>query len=755
MLHFYHCKSMLPSLSLVFFLLLHACDDQTNSQSVEDLSTNTDQAITDQAITDQAITDQAITDQMPPQLPLQYIHLFSALDAQSLEFFVEDLKSDSLIIDLNAGLDNPKEKAALALSMQDNTAQHLWIVLQPDDLLCEDCYTLKKEDQIAVIEYRQPLGAIYGLTDTLEHFDFRFYHPFEYFSPIKVQRALDFSLLAQFPRQSSHQPRIALRGLHLHTLHPIEALWAFVVTGEDHLLRAKQIIRWAVRQRCNYIQHSLLDELMNEEKRMLWQSHYRKIVDFAHHIGMKVGVNLQLFGKSNLQQAFDLLDELNLDLATKTEQIRTKLSILTALNIDRYNLSFGEFFSVDPQVFVDDLNLTLEQLLLLAPEAEVSTTIHVGNLEDLRIEFMNEPLLYYFLVKFADPRIIPWIHSVMYFNLFEPSNGAYLHTAFDEHREFLFEQINAGRKTGYHPESAYWVAFDNSVPVWLPVYVNSRLFDIDRIEQGVYPLALDEHVLFSTGWEWGYWQNDYATLRASYEKANHTQSVWEDMLKPLDPEAQGLGKLIFDIAERLHQALIHQPLSAFLAGRDAVIDAGEQAFHIIAAPTRPFYDDLTALSDLERQSFRETYLDPLQALLVELRLKKQALIQLGLNGSWFDEIKDGLEMLLLRVEHIESIYRFILEHPSLNDQNQEAFMRVKQRIEEILAEGEAIVVHRHGRLHDRLALNEQSIFNQRVINPTIYDYGYLFFNQKLCYWNRELQLMYKYYRLRSVIEPCF
>jgi hypothetical protein len=46
-------------------------------------------------------------------------------------------------------------------------------------------------------------------------------------------------------------------------------------------------------------------------------------------------------------------------------------------------------------------------------------------------------LLYYFLIKFANPAIVPWVHTTMFYNLYEDTGLAYLHTEFDEHRAYL------------------------------------------------------------------------------------------------------------------------------------------------------------------------------------------------------------------------------------------------------------------------------------------------------------------------------
>ncbi len=161
------------------------------------------------------------------------------------------------------------------------------------------------------------------------------------------------------------------------------------------------------------------------------------------------------------------------------------------------------------------------------------------------------------------------------------------------------------------------------------------------------------------------------------------------------------------------------------------------------------------LSPQEKQSFKESYLDPLQALLGELQQEKLSFDEIDLDHQWFRELKDGFEILLLRVEYIERIYRFILDHNEINEGNQGEFDLLVGRLNEILTQGKAIVINRHGQLHDVLQYQGSSIFNQRVSNPTIYDYGYLFFNTNLCYWNRELQLMYKYYRMPATIQPCF
>ena len=124
------------------------------------------------------------------------------------------------------------------------------------------------------------------------------------------------------------------------------------------------------------------------------------------------------------------------------------------------------------------------------------------------------------IVKFCDAALIPELHTVMFYDLYEDAGGAYGHDDFAEHRAYLLDRIAAGQPAAYFPESAYWVAFDDSVQLYLPLYVRSRWLDLDRLaaDPAAHGKPLDEHLIFSSGWEWGYWLGDYAALRASYQR---------------------------------------------------------------------------------------------------------------------------------------------------------------------------------------------------------------------------------------------
>jgi len=589
------------------------------------------------------------------------------------------------------------------------------IDLVTDASMPAEGYRLSIESERLQVRAPDALGAQYGTAAALEALGFRFRHPFDTFVPVTPE--LDRSMIDG----EIHAPETRVRGLHLHTLHPIESYYAFWEPSPGSTNDAHRIIDWIVKNRGNYVQWVALDDILESSRYAAWKPFTRELIDYAHARGVRTGLNMQLFGMSNLQLAYDLVDSES----GVADQIAARLPAITKdLPFDVYDLSFGEFFGADPSLFIAAVNEVHRQLAVLAPQAEMHAIIHVGN---NRVSYMGEDLLYYFLVKYADPDIVSDVHSTMFYTLFETTSGAYNLYDFHEHRDYLYELQCAGRRPAYHPETAYWYAFDDSIPQLLPLYVGNRWRDLAglRAMSPCPEIPLDNQLLFSSGWEWGYWLNDVTALRASYELPALpgelvVSAFGHDLVRATQP--------VLDLADLQHRYLHLLSLMPYIAGRDVAIDLGRQ-LGIVSQPDRITFQDIVSSGDTS----------VVKAPLFMLRQYRDELDAIEFSDigddRWADELRDGYEIDRLRVQFVIATYEAVIAHV----EGDEATARVRdEEARGALAAAKVVVTRRHAALHDthhRRLVDKSSDENP---NRTFYQYGYLYNADTLCFWQREL-----------------
>ena len=593
-----------------------------------------------------------------------------------------------------------------------------------EDLDCGECFEVEAQGDFRFVAHGgNKLGAQYALSQLLENLGYGFFHP----RHIKTASfPLDVSLAAV--ASARVVPEQTRRGLHLHTLHPTEQMYDFWLPGDDHLVGAKRVIDWVVKNRGNHLQWVGLDDIQKDPATLAaWRLHTQAIVAEAHARGLTTGLAIQLFGKSNLQNAFDLLDD-PIPVDTRAEIRRRLVPVLDALPFDLLDISFGEFFEADSEAFVQTLNQFVEVANELSPGISLGATIHVGNYPNLRVTYRGETLLYYFLVKFADARLVPWIHSVMYFNLFEDAGGAYLHQQFDEHRDYLLTRLKNGQSMVYFPESAYWVAFDINVPTYLPLYVRSRWLDLQKIRDAGTPLT--EHVLFSSGWEWGYWLNDASTLRMGVTLPASWGELLQQQLKAYGPAGVKVADALTALGDAQHDGLIIQRLAAYLAGRDQLIDAGELR-GIVSQPDRLEFSEFAAKNKADRDAFITPHLANLRALEAAHATALAALESSGadLNDRFIAEMRDGVEVTQHRLQFVIALWAATAAFAD----GQSATASLADA-DAAFAAGMAVVNRRRPLMHDP---EPRRIIGDDLKNPTFYQYGYLREAQSLCFWNRE------------------
>lgn len=608
----------------------------------------------------------------------------------------------------------------------------------------EGTYELEQTADGFVVHGDAPLGVAYGLTHLLEAMGYGFYHPYTSRVPERLL-APDAAIFGV-----AHAPERSVRGLHLHTLHPIEGYFDVWEPSPENLEGAKRIIDWVVKARGNHIQWPALDDIQRTEEDLLtpWLAHMTAITDYAHARGVGVGLGLQLFGQSNLQNAFDLVDSDAPDAATS---VPARLDAIASIDLDGINLSFGEFFGAEPESFIESLDIAVAEARARWPDAEVSGVVHVGDFEDLQVSYMGETFLYYYLVRYAaDPDFVPWIHTVMYYNLFEDAGDAYGYDEFTGHREYLFERLEAGEPVAYFPETAYWIAFDNPIPQYLPLYVRSRYEDLARIRAQSAANGhadLDEHILFSTGWEWGYWQNDWASLRMSYELPSSYEALFDAMFAPYGERGARLADVVVGLADDQHAAMIEGRLSQWMASRDVTFDLGD-LMGFYSQPRRESYPAIAGLPAEGRASFRTDVVEPLAAYRDALRSRRAEVREIGLaRDPWVAEVRDGVEATHERATFSVQLLEATL---AFADGDVGAAERFIADAEATLARVETIVRRRHAALHDP---RPERITGAYVPNAGLYQYGYLREADLSCFYHRELTMVRNLVRDESAPVP--
>jgi hypothetical protein len=580
----------------------------------------------------------------------------------------------------------------------------------------------KDDNDGLIVSAHDVLGAQYGVSAALEAYGFRFRHPYDTYVPtVRHLRAFD---------PTTQSPAIKRRGFQFHTLHPIEPYFAFWEPSADNLEDAKRIVDWTIKNRGNYVMWVALNNIEEDPSlRPDWMAHENAIIDYAHSRGVEVALNLQLFGQSNLQLAFDLSRDKTNTIPIHDE-VASRLPIITTQGVkwDVYHLSFGEFFNSDPDKFVAAVNEVHDQLKVTNPEAELHGYVHVGAAQ--RIDYMGENLIYYFLVKFTNPEVIPDIHSVMFFNLFENTNGAYQSQYFNEHLDYLRERMCDSKPVSYVPEDAYWIAFDDSLPQFYPLYVRSRLHDLQQLRAEDGPCGtLPAHILFSSGWEWGYWLNDVTALRASYKlPASARDAIAEQYAPDMGPD---VANVIDQLQVAQHQALMTDNLVGYFAGRDSVIDLG-RTIDIISQPDRITFDQL-AMPGVDLDAFEQMLMPPLERYIATVDGLQSALHGFSMDESrWSRELLDGIDIDVLRAKFVHASYIAALASIR-GDKNgaEQAYGEAN----DILADAHIVIDHRHNDLHDTHGRR----LLEKSENATSFQFGYLYFANNLCYWQRELE----------------
>lgn len=561
-------------------------------------------------------------------------------------------------------------------------------------------------------------AALYGLMQ--EVLQFNFYHP----------RQTQFPNLKTWPLKDDFsyrsQPRFNKMGFHLHTMHPIELTEALLdenyPNGENII---REYINWLARNRQNYMEFCLLESI----NRKTWPAYAKKWVDYMKDRGIIPGLDLSLHMKQ--QYAFKLYRNIPKSFKSKEAQILERFQALTQADWKYWNVEFSEteFTSGNAEEkarlrrYVHKL-LHQKGIHLTGREHVVKPEKMVGGGQTAKVS--NEDTL--------DAHRGTMIHTVMFYTLNDTLAPVYGNDNLLHMRDMLLHDIQQ-RETWYYPESAYWVTFDASIPMFLTPYLNGRLEDILYCQK----IGVEGHLTFTSGWEWSYWLIDWSIANWSWETTINGQVIQPYPEQYFDkvissPTAKNFFKRVVELQQ---QKIKNENLMAYLTAMtvtDEMPFGKNLPFH--PKPPHDYSKIRNSISLATVDSFDNHTIPALLQYSQEYFSHRETLDLEDLQNPILKEIIESLDIVAKRSEHRAATLKYLLgfRRASIH-KNKKAKKSASQYLTQAQnIRKEALSIVRFREKEYRYPLSELAF---KKDDHTAYQFGYLYPVHDLHFWERE------------------
>lgn len=544
-------------------------------------------------------------------------------------------------------------------------------------------------------------GVYYVLQDYL---GFQFYHPKETRVPDRISWRL--------PAIEEHvQPRFHKMGFHIHAMHPLEITEALLNENTPNGAQEVQTyIDWLCRNGQNYFEFNLLSSIQLDT----WIPYMRSIIDYAHDRDVLMGADLSM--NMIQQRAFQLYKGAPHTFENKKKQIVDNIAALTQLDFDVWNVEMAttEFTHKNQEKLYLQQRFLYEQLQ--AKNIEITGRKHVvkddqliSSEKSIKTQRTDMDSAYGILV-----------HTVMFYGLLDEKTPVYRNDNFEHLRQLLIESKDY-RETWYFPESAYWITFDNSVPMFLTSYLNARLADILYCDS----LGIAGHLTFSSGWEWNYWLIDWSIARWCWNSNRKPFPKPDDFIKAIAPNASFLhfAQVVMDLQETyIKQKELIKVLTA-----QTVTDEIPGKLNLEFHPRPEFsYKYMRNEATEEELNFLEQkYVLVLHEFIAKYQAARQQ-IQ-GELSPLEKELLLSLDLTAMRAEH-----RFYTLQYLFAIRRKQAASRYLEQAQAVRFKALKMVKEQEKNYRYPLEL----LAGKRP-SKTVYNFGYLYPTTELHFWERE------------------
>lgn len=597
-------------------------------------------------------------------------------------------------------------------------------------------------------------GTLFATYALLEKMGFVFAHPLVPGIPRAVQLPENLAI--------REKPRWPVRGIHLHTMHPLELTHVLNGWGPNGPQDAagyralvpewERFCEWMLASRQNTVQWILLEDTAwaawaQSPERL---GRLKELVQIGHAHGLTVGIDVPIALAQ--QNAFRLIHKSGED---PIKQMRERMDWLASAGFDLISteMGFSEFHHPDDRQMVAWLDEFTAHAARLGMTATTKAHVSVGQTaEHYADPITGKPINFNFLTHYCDKRLGVLVHTVQHYAIDDPA-PTYDRKDFKDLHEFLKLEVDH-RETIWYPETAYWVSYDVDLPLFLPLYAERRVHDLRLFaaeEKNRKPM--DGQMIFSSGWEWGYWLNDLVAARAAWnphsEAATDGEATVRILVDALGTGAEPLSRALVALAADQHRLLTLGQFGttapadvakrngqAYLQGWETWDDVSAMAAMIPGVPAIKTQPDKIGYFDVSGPIEGRRYQREIQPLLAamdkEFARHHEAIALVAATvpavlAPLAADLKDSARMLSLRATQVFGLYD---RASKLGDESWSAgrLATAKDALDQ------AMVLTRAREAHYRT--NADRIAGWAP-NPTSYAFAYLWTARTLHFWWRD------------------
>lgn len=612
--------------------------------------------------------------------------------SQNLQSEKDWVQSDLENILQNAGLKKRAIQFEVASSASRNSTK----------VICEKDRTLLK---IASTEAEWS-STLYK---ALREMGFLFPHPNRQISPSADQIKMACG------RTIEWKPRLALRGFHLHNMHPNEWVDGLFL-NEKNKGNAMAIVPWLKRNGQNLLQVQMI-----KTPTELYSNHLGELLKKAKaaKILTALSVSFSLYQQRGMYLIPWYMAFTGWGAETRLRNRITELQSKYDFQIMTFEIGTTEFSSAPYEKTLRWIEVARQAL-----EKEnqmIFTKIHASTDQN------KEPYgNFNYLPQYANKSVGVLPHTVMAYSLNDKHAPVYGLESFESMRQYFIDQSQA-RPTIYYPETSYYCSMDIDLPLFLTDYLVSRSEDMSFIEG--HPTW--GQVNFTTGHEMGYWLMDWTV--ALLADADHKDDPMVG-LKLLGENPQ-VWKSILEFQETHFKK--------------------NQLIQYISFAN--LQDDLNVFGDPSlfvhyRKLLRDYFHNPANAeLQVEIEKLEAAVKELpSTEGIKNRELKILVDVTFLRVKHALYLRKSIAEgRPEDGQANLLGFrsaLAATPQAKNFISEASSVRKEAYDLLQEyknNYLAYPGSLASECKDNPTSYVCGYAWTATTLYHWKREEEVVDK------------